>query len=65
MKKENLFKYESVCMGGTFDHMHLGHRMLLTYAALFTKGTLHCGVAADALLAKKAYAHLLEPFEVR
>ena len=65
MSKESLFKYESACMGGTFDHMHLGHRMLLTQAALFTKGTLHCGVAADALLVKKAYAHLLEPFEAR
>ena len=30
MNKESLFKYESACMGGTFDHMHLGHRLLLT-----------------------------------
>jgi pantetheine-phosphate adenylyltransferase len=30
-----------------------------------TKNTLHCGVAADALLAKKAYAHLIEPFDKR
>ena len=30
-----------------------------------TKGTLHCGVAADKLLEKKKYAHLIEPFDVR
>ena len=28
-KKANLFKYDYVCMGGTFDHMHQGHRLLL------------------------------------
>ena len=52
-------------MGGTFDHMHLGHRLLLTQACLVTKGTLHCGVTADSLLTEKAYAKLIEPFEVR
>lgn len=30
-----------------------------------TKGTLHCGVAADALLAKKSYKEFMEPFPVR
>ena len=27
---ETPFKFEVACMGGTFDHMHLGHRLLLT-----------------------------------
>ena len=30
-----------------------------------TSGTLHCGVTSDSLLTKKAYAHLIEPYEVR
>ena len=25
-----LFKYGHACMGGTFDHIHLGHKLLLT-----------------------------------
>ena len=58
-------KFETVCMGGTFDHMHSGHRLLLTFAALLTKGTLHCGVTAESLLKKKAYADFIEPFETR
>ena len=28
--RSSLFQYETVCIGGTFDHMHLGHRLLLT-----------------------------------
>lgn len=52
-------------MGGTFDHMHLGHKLLLTQACLVTKGCLHIGITGDALLQKKAYAEYLEPFEKR
>jgi len=32
---------------------------------LVTGGTLYCGVTADSLLTKKAYASYIEPFEVR
>ena len=63
--RSSLFKYEQVCIGGTFDHMHLGHRLLLTQACLVTKTTLHVGVTSDALLTKKAYASLLEDYSVR
>ena len=30
LDKKTPFEYPVVCMGGTFDHMHLGHRLLLT-----------------------------------
>lgn len=52
-------------MGGTFDHAHLGHRLLLTQACLVTKNVLHCGVTSDTLLTKKAYAMYIEPYEER
>lgn len=52
-------------MGGTFDHMHLGHKLLLTQACLVTNDVLHIGVTGDALLQKKAYAEFLEPFDTR
>lgn len=54
-----------MCIGGTFDHMHLGHRLLLTQACLVTKTTLHIGVTSDVLLTKKAYASHIEPYENR
>lgn len=63
--RSTLFQHESVCMGGTFDHMHLGHRLLLTQACLVTRGVLHCGVTSDTLLTKKAYASLIEPYAAR
>lgn len=52
-------------MGGTFDHMHLGHKLLLTQACLLTKDVLHVGVTGDNLLQKKAYSEFLESFEKR
>ena len=52
-------------MGGTFDHMHLGHRLLLTQACLVTKRVLHIGVTSDTLLTKKAYATYIEPYSER
>ena len=63
--RSSLFKYETVCIGGTFDHMHLGHRLLLTQACLVTKTLLYVGITSDALLTKKAYASLIEDYNVR
>ena len=63
--RSTLFQHESICMGGTFDHMHLGHRLLLTQACLVTRNVLHVGVTSDALLTQKAYASLIEPYEER
>lgn len=34
-----------VCLGGTFDHLHPGHRLLLTIAALAASERVVCGVA--------------------
>eukprot|EP00352_Strombidinopsis_acuminata_P007857 CAMPEP_0176370984 /NCGR_PEP_ID=MMETSP0126-20121128/24380_1 /TAXON_ID=141414 ORGANISM="Strombidinopsis acuminatum, Strain SPMC142" /NCGR_SAMPLE_ID=MMETSP0126 /ASSEMBLY_ACC=CAM_ASM_000229 /LENGTH=163 /DNA_ID=CAMNT_0017730259 /DNA_START=427 /DNA_END=916 /DNA_ORIENTATION=- len=60
-----LFAFDCICLGGTFDHMHLGHRLLLTQAALVTKKKLFCGVTSDILLSKKVHSDLIEPFEKR
>mmetsp|Transcript_3772 Transcript_3772/g.6438 ORF Transcript_3772/g.6438 Transcript_3772/m.6438 type:complete len:162 (+) Transcript_3772:716-1201(+) len=57
--------YKAVCLGGTFDHMHSGHRLLLTQAALLTKERMLIGVTSDILLKKKVYADIIEPFEQR
>ncbi len=51
--------YSSVCVGGTFDMMHYGHRKLLTLAVSSVRpgtGRLHVGVKSDDMLTRKAYA---------
>ncbi|CAI7586452.1 unnamed protein product [Penicillium viridicatum] len=64
--------YHSVVVGGTFDHLHVGHKLLLTAVALVLEpldreqeGRLTIGVTGDALLVNKKYAEFLESWEER
>ncbi|KAJ2577924.1 hypothetical protein GGH19_000917 [Coemansia sp. RSA 1807] len=57
--------YPHVAVGGTFDHLHIGHKILLTATALAATKRVVCGISADALLEKKKYKELLEPYRVR
>ena len=36
--------YDNTCLGGTFDRLHVGHKILLTKACLLTKKALTVGV---------------------
>lgn len=65
----------SVAVGGTFDHLHVGHKLLLTATALALEPMkeenvdeergLTIGVTGDTLLKKKKYAECLESWEER
>ncbi|KAI1164661.1 cytidylyltransferase [Nemania serpens] len=66
--------YPIVCLGGTFDHLHAGHKLLLTAAALLLKvpdnpaavpARLIIGVTGDELLKRKKYAELVQPWDLR
>ena len=57
------FKYTA--MGGTFDHVHAGHKILLTAAALVTTIDLLCGVTDSALLGSKKHAKQLQSLSER
>ncbi|KAF4553098.1 Phosphopantetheine adenylyltransferase-like protein [Elsinoe fawcettii] len=63
-----------VAVGGTFDHLHIGHKLLLTmtvFAALDTKPqldtdrTVIIGITGDELLKNKKYAEHLESWHDR
>eukprot|EP00817_Percolomonadidae_sp_ATCC50343_P003935 CAMPEP_0117427564 /NCGR_PEP_ID=MMETSP0758-20121206/7394_1 /TAXON_ID=63605 /ORGANISM="Percolomonas cosmopolitus, Strain AE-1 (ATCC 50343)" /LENGTH=407 /DNA_ID=CAMNT_0005213291 /DNA_START=841 /DNA_END=2061 /DNA_ORIENTATION=+ len=59
--------YNRVCVGGTFDRLHMGHKLLLSSLVLRAKegGTLVIGITTEELQQKKAFKELIEPFEVR
>ncbi|EHA20595.1 hypothetical protein ASPNIDRAFT_54557 [Aspergillus niger ATCC 1015] len=65
----------SVAVGGTFDHFHIGHKLLLTATALVLQPAedveagnvrkITVGVTGEGLLAKKKYAEYLESWDER
>ncbi|KAJ2396692.1 hypothetical protein GGI23_003809 [Coemansia sp. RSA 2559] len=57
--------YPHVALGGTFDHLHVGHKILLTAAALVATKRIVCGISAEQLLERKLYKDQLEPYRVR
>ncbi|KAI0748528.1 Nucleotidylyl transferase [Daedaleopsis nitida] len=57
--------YPVVALGGTFDHLHAGHKILLSMGAWIAGEKLIVGITDDALLGKKAYKDVLEPLPVR
>lgn len=40
-------QFEQVAVGGTFDHMHAGHKILLTMTALLASKKLYCGITGS------------------
>ncbi|KAJ2371107.1 hypothetical protein IW150_004747 [Coemansia sp. RSA 2607] len=57
--------YPHVAVGGTFDHLHVGHKILLTATALAATRRVVCGISADALLENKKHKEFLEPYRKR
>lgn len=68
---DRIQQHRSVAVGGTFDHLHAGHKLLLTMAALALtfnapQGTsLTVGITGDELLMNKQYRDQLEDFYER
>lgn len=58
-------QYRVIALGGTFDHLHVGHKILLSMAALCATSKIIVGVTDDSMLTKKKSAHLLEDIDVR
>ncbi|CAK7266434.1 hypothetical protein SEPCBS119000_002027 [Sporothrix epigloea] len=66
--------HKTVCLGGTFDYLHLGHKLLLTAGALLLDVPMPfagppceyvIGITGDELLRKKMYAEYVQPWEER
>ena len=57
--------YQHVVLGGTFDRLHPGHKILLSEALLRCNSRLTVGVTAPALLTGKVLPELIQPLTER
>ncbi|KAJ1916047.1 hypothetical protein IWQ60_008234 [Tieghemiomyces parasiticus] len=57
--------YDVTVIGGTFDHLHSGHKLLLTMTVWATRSVLHCGLSDEPLLKNKKFRDQLEPYQRR
>ena len=40
----HVFQYDSSVLGGTFDHLHCAHKILLTMATFLARRRVVCGI---------------------
>lgn len=57
--------FSTTAVGGTFDRLHAGHRILLAATALVTTTMVFVGVTSDLLLQNKEHAELLQTYNER
>ncbi|VDK75973.1 unnamed protein product [Litomosoides sigmodontis] len=57
--------YTAVVLGGTFDHLHNGHKVLLSRAVMAASERVVCGITCGDMIKKKLLWELMEPFEKR
>ncbi|XP_059052187.1 bifunctional coenzyme A synthase [Achroia grisella] len=63
--EEPVKTYEYVALGGTFDRLHNGHKILLSQAALRATKHLTVGVTDVNMIQSKKLWELIEPIETR
>lgn len=56
--------YHLAALGGTFDHLHLGHHTLLDLAFAQAQSVV-IGLTQDAIVQYKAYTSAIEPYQQR
>uniref|UniRef100_A0A1L8DZI0 Bifunctional coenzyme A synthase n=1 Tax=Nyssomyia neivai TaxID=330878 RepID=A0A1L8DZI0_9DIPT len=63
--EDNLKMHDNVVLGGTFDRLHMGHKILLSNAVLRTKKRLVVGVTDATMVKSKKLPELILPVSQR
>uniref|UniRef100_A0A8R1EES9 RRM domain-containing protein n=1 Tax=Caenorhabditis japonica TaxID=281687 RepID=A0A8R1EES9_CAEJA len=58
-------RYKKVVLGGTFDRLHNGHKVLLNKAAELASEDVVVGVTEKDMILKKSLFEMIEPVELR
>jgi phosphopantetheine adenylyltransferase/dephospho-CoA kinase len=65
VQSDETLQYDHTCLGGTFDELHNGHKVLLNEALVRTKNCLVVGVTDDSMLRTKLLSELIAPVKQR
>ena len=57
--------FKKVLFAGTFDHLHSGHKSILTQAVFLAEDTLYIAVTSEQLLANKKCRAAIDSFDLR
>ncbi|KAI8148273.1 hypothetical protein BJV82DRAFT_642465 [Fennellomyces sp. T-0311] len=57
--------FDRVAVGGTFDHIHAGHKILLTMTALLASKSIVVGVTDDSMLKSKKHREYIASTQER
>lgn len=57
-------QFSRACIGGTFDHLHVGHKQFISCGLLITPRLL-IGLTSPAMLANKTGKEYIQPLEIR
>lgn len=63
--KISRYMFDFIAVGGSFDHLHNGHRKLLNAAAVLCQKQLTIGISGKSLLINKRHAELIDSFNMR
>ncbi|MDO8609588.1 MAG: pantetheine-phosphate adenylyltransferase [bacterium] len=64
MNNEKYFRYYHVAIGGTFDHLHKGHKQLINTALKYGQ-IVSIGITTDEFIQNKLYADKIELYAER
>jgi len=57
--------YKETVLGGTFDRLHAGHKIMLTIAVLSTERKMVVGITGDEMLKNKKHGDVMQPYALR